>query len=119
MKKILIVDDEAGIVEELRDFLVDEGFDVRTADTGKEGFDVLARFGPDLLVLDIKLPDMSGLDILRVCKQNSPSPKVIVTTGYVDQNTIDAAEKLGRDAFLQKPFNLEILSQEIERLLAE
>jgi DNA-binding NtrC family response regulator len=54
---------------------------------------------------------------LKFAKETFPNTKVIVNTGYVDQNIIDEAERLGRDAFLQKPFNLERLQQEIERLL--
>lgn len=117
MKKLLIIDDEAGIVEEVKAFFEEEGFEVHTADTGKEGIDTLARVQPDLLILDMKLPDMSGLNILRYSKENFPKVKVLVNTGYVDQAVIDEAEKLGRDSFLQKPFNLERLMQEVDALL--
>lgn len=117
LKKILIVDDESGIVEEVKTYFEEEGYLVFTADTGKEGLDGLALHKPDILLLDMKLPDMSGIQILKVCKETLPTTKVIVNTGYVDQNIIDEAERLGRDAFLQKPFNLERLQQEIEKLL--
>ena len=117
MKKLLIVDDEAGIVEEVKLFFEEEGFKVYTADTGKEGMDWLLKVKPDVLLLDMKLPDMSGIDVLQFSKEKSPGTKVIVNTGYVDQHVIDEAEKLGRDAFLQKPFNLERLKEEIDRLL--
>ena len=115
--KILIVDDEMGIVEELKDYLLEEGFDVYTADTGKEGIDWVTKAKPDLMLLDMKLPDMSGLEVLKTSKMVSPATKVIVATGYVDQKIIDQAETLGRDSFLQKPFNLEYLRVEIDRLL--
>ena len=117
MKKILIVDDEPGIVEEVKSFFEEEGYEVFAADTGKEGMEALERYRPDLVLVDMKLPDMSGLNILRFSKTTYPEIKVIVNTGYVDQVTIDEAEKLGRDAFLQKPFNLEFLQSEIARLL--
>jgi CheY-like chemotaxis protein len=117
MKKLLIVDDESGIVEEVKTYFEEEGYIVYTADTGKEGLDALTLHQPDLVLLDMKLPDMSGIQVLKFCKENLPKTKVIVNTGYVDQNIIDEAERLGRDAFLQKPFNLERLQQEIERLL--
>ncbi len=118
MKKFLIVDDEEGIIEEVREFFLEEGFDVYTAETGKNGLELIERVKPDLLMLDIKLPDMLGLDVLKTCKEISPSTKVIVNTGYVDQGLIDEAERLGRDAFLQKPFNLEFLRKEVQRLLS-
>ncbi len=117
MKKLLIVDDEAGIVEEVKSFFEEEGYEVYTADTGKEGIEILERVQPDLILVDMKLPDMSGLNVLRICKTSYPAIKVIVDTGYVDQVMIDEAEKLGRDSFLQKPFDLELLRNEIDRLL--
>src|SRR3989338_8718436 len=106
--KILVVDDESGILEEVRSFFEDEGFVVFTADNGEEGIQLLKREKPDVMVLDIKLPDMSGLLVLKVCKESSPLTKVIVNTGYVDQNLIDRAEELGRDVFIQKPFDLAV-----------
>ncbi len=117
MKKLLIVDDETGIVEEVKSFFEEEGYEVHSADTGKAGIEILAKVMPDILLLDMKLPDMSGLNVLKACKATSPKTKVIVNTGYVDQNVIDEAERLGRDVFLQKPFNLERLKEEIDRLL--
>src|SRR4051812_33764646 len=108
-KKILIVDDESGIVDEVKSFFEEEGFEVYTADTGKEGIDMLVRVQPDVVMIDMKLPDMSGLNVLKASKATCPNTKVIVNTGYVDQHVIDEAERLGRDAFLQKPFNLERL----------
>lgn len=116
MKKLLIVDDEVGIVEEVSSFFVEEGFDVKTADSGSDGIRMIDSFKPDLLILDIKLPDISGLEVLKHSKTASPGTKVIVVTGYVDQAIIDRAEELGRDAFLQKPFNLMLLYDEVERL---
>lgn len=115
--KLLVVDDENGILEEVRSYFEEEGFQVFVADTGEEGIQILKREKPDLLLLDMKLPDMSGLLVLKVAKESSPLTKVIVNTGYVDQALIDQAEELGRDIFLQKPFDLVCLEKEIERLL--
>jgi len=118
MKKILIVDDEAGIVQEIKEFLVEEGYEVHTADTGKEGIRLVETVKPDVLMIDAKLPDVSGVEVLRVCKEVSPKTKTIMVTGYVDQNLMDEAESVGRDAFLQKPFDLLKVTEEIERLLS-
>ena len=118
MKKLLIVDDEYGIVEEIRDFFLEEGFEVHTADTGKEGIESVTKVSPDVMLLDMKLPDMSGIEVLKICKKVSPKTKVIVNTGYVDQAVIDEAERLGRDVFLQKPFNLLHLKEQIDHLIA-
>ena len=116
-KTFLIIDDEDGIVDEVRDFFCEEGFEVYTAATGKEGLDLIVKVKPNVLLLDMKLPDIAGIQVLKTCKELSPWTKVIVNTGYVDQAVIDEAEKLGRDCFLQKPFNLEVLKAEVDRLL--
>jgi two-component system, response regulator, stage 0 sporulation protein F len=115
--KLLVVDDESGILEEVKEFFEEEGFNVFTADSGEGGIELLKREKPDVLLLDIKLPDMSGLLVLKICKESSPLTKVIVNTGYVDQVIIDQAEELGRDVFLQKPFDLEYLRKEVNRLI--
>ena len=115
--KLLVVDDENGILDEVKSFFEEEGFIVFTADTGEEGIQLLKREKPDILLVDMKLPDMSGLLVLKVAKEASPLTKVIVNTGYVDQVLIDQAEELGRDVFLQKPFDLLCLKKEVERLL--
>ncbi len=117
MPKIVIVDDEAGITEEVADFLREEGYEVHVADTGKDVIEAVKNVKPDVLVLDIKLPDISGIEVLRACKEFSPKSRIIVNTGYVDQNIIDEAEQIGRDTFLQKPFNLVRLKEEIDKLL--
>ncbi len=118
MALLLIVDDEPGIVEEIKCFFEEEGHRVHSADSGAEGIELIRRLKPDVLLLDMKLPDISGLKVLETVKKISPRTKTIVVTGYVDQGLFDEAEKLGRDAFLQKPFDLEVLKGEVDRLLA-
>jgi len=118
MKKILIVDDEAGIVQEIKEFLEEEGYEVYTADTAKAGIKLIEEVRPDVVLIDVKLPDASGNEVLRACKEKSPKTKTIMVTGYVDQNMMDEAERIGRDSFLQKPFDLVKITEEIERLLS-
>lgn len=115
--KLLVIDDENGILEEIKTYFEEEGFQVFIADNGEEGIQLLKRERPDVALVDMKLPDMSGLLVLKIAKESSPLTKVIVNTGYVDQAIIDQAEELGRDVFLQKPFDLVCLKQEVERLL--
>ncbi len=118
MKKILIVDDEVGIVQEIKEFLAEEGYEAHAADTAKTGIHLIEELKPDVVLIDVKLPDASGIEVLKACKEKSPKSKVIMITGYVDQNVMDEAESLGRDAFLQKPFDLIKIVEEIQRLLA-
>lgn len=117
-KKILIVDDESGIVQEIKEFLEEEGYEVHTADTAKAGIAKVEELKPDVAMIDVKLSDASGNEVLRACKEKSPKTKTIMATGYVDQHVMDEAEAIGRDTFLQKPFNLVRIIEEIERLLS-
>lgn len=119
MATLVIVDDETGIVEEVKSFFEEEGHRVYTADSGEQGIELIRKRKPDLVFIDVKLPDISGLQVLEETRKISPRSKTIVVTGYVDQKLIDQAEKLGRDAFLQKPFDLETLKREVDRLLSE
>ena len=116
-KKILIVDDEAGIVQEIKEFLEEEGYEAHTADTAKVGIRLIEELKPDVILIDVKLPDASGTEVLRTCKEKSPKTKTIMITGYVDQNVMDEAESIGRDTFLQKPFDLVKITEEIKKLL--
>lgn len=116
-KKILIIDDEVGIVEELKDYLSEEGFNVQTAVDGKAGMELLESFGPDLVITDLKLPDISGIEILKKARTDYPHMRVVVSTGYVDQSLIDEAENFGRDSFIQKPFDLEAIRKEVDKLV--
>ena len=92
-KKILIVDDEAGIVQEIKEFLEEEGYEAYTADTAKAGIKLVEEIKPDVILIDVKLPDASGTEVLRACKEKSPKTKTIMVTGYVDQNVMDEAER--------------------------
>lgn len=115
---ILVVDDEAEIVDQIRDFFEEEGFIVFTAETGAEGIEIVKTKQPQLMILDMKLPDIPGLSVLKVAKETNPKIKVITVTGFVDQTMFDQAEELGRDVFLQKPFDLERLKAEVDKLAA-
>jgi CheY-like chemotaxis protein len=117
MKKVLVVDDEDGIIEELKSFFTEEGYNVHCARTGEEALKILRNEGPHMAMIDLKLPDMSGLLVLKVAKEMNPAIKVIVNTGYVDQNLIDQADELGCDVFLYKPFDLIRLKDELDRLV--
>lgn len=117
MLKLLVIDDEDGIVREVKDYFEEEGYEVMTADTGEDGKRLIRSESPNLVILDLKLPDISGIEVLKMLRGSYPQCKVIVNTGYVDQSLMDQATELGPNTFLSKPFNLIKLKEEVDRVL--
>lgn len=105
--KILVIDDEAGIRSSLKGILEDEGFAVSTTDTGEAGLDILKNENIDLVLLDIWLPQMSGLDVLADLKKEEEGTQVVMISGHGSIATAVKATKLGAFDFLEKPLSLE------------
>jgi two-component system nitrogen regulation response regulator NtrX len=106
-EKILIVDDEASIRSSLKGILEDEGFVVTAVASGEEGLETLKGQNVDLVLLDIWLPKMSGLDALKKIKAAEESPQVVMISGHGTIETAVMATKLGAHDFLEKPLSLE------------
>ena len=107
MSTVLIIDDEQGIREVLRDILQDEGYHVRTAEDGIEGLDIIKREPVDLVILDIWLPNMGGIDVLKEIKSGSRDAEVIVISGHANIDMAVKAVKLGAFDFVEKPLSLD------------
>jgi len=106
-EKILVIDDEASIRSSLRGILEDEGFQVQSAESGEEGLRLVDKQNFDLLLLDIWLPEMGGLDVLAKVKSMEGSPQVVIITGHGTVETAVKAVKMGAFDFLEKPLTLE------------
>ena len=106
-KKVLIVDDEESIREVLRDLFSELGYNVSLAEDGKKGLDAALSTDIDLAVLDVSLPGMNGLEVLRVLKEAKPDLPIIMVTGYASMSTALEAMKLGAYDYITKPFDLE------------
>jgi two-component system, OmpR family, KDP operon response regulator KdpE len=115
-KDILIVDDEVQIRRLLRLTLEAAGFSVREAGTGRGGLDEVVRRAPDALVLDMGLPDLSGLDVLRQLREWSRLP-VLVLTVLAAENDKVAALDAGADDYLTKPFGSAELTARLRAIL--
>ncbi|OFY09106.1 MAG: hypothetical protein A2X11_02410 [Bacteroidetes bacterium GWE2_42_24] len=112
---ILIVDDEQSYRNELTEFFSDNQFHVHTAALPSEALRVLTTNDIDIVVLDIRLPEMSGLDLLRLIKSDYPDIEIIMISGHGDMDSVIQAMRNGATDFFSKPFKmLEILSA-IER----
>ena len=104
MKTILIVDDEPRIAEIARDYLENAGFRVATAGNGADALARIRASRPDLVVLDLALPGMDGLDVARAVRRNSNVP-IIMLTARVDETDRVAGLELGADDYVTKPFS--------------
>jgi DNA-binding NtrC family response regulator len=102
---ILIVDDEQGILDTLRILLKNEGFDVTTAQGGKAGLEQLKAAAPDLVLTDIKMPGVSGTEILAAAREQDPETPVILMTAQASLQTAIQAVNQGAFYYIQKPFS--------------
>jgi two-component system nitrogen regulation response regulator NtrX len=105
--KILIIDDEKGIRSSLKGILEDEGYRITTADTGEDCLRLLERQNFDLILLDIWLPEMDGIEVLKKIKTMDENPQVVMISGHGTVETAVKATKLGAYDFLEKPLSLE------------
>lgn len=117
MASILIIDDESNLVRSLTFALEDEGHTVHGAGTATDGLSAAARVQPDLILLDLKLPDMSGLDVLEALKAQAAAAQVIMISAHGDTRSAVKAVKLGAADYITKPFDLDDLSMTIRATL--
>jgi two-component system response regulator PilR (NtrC family) len=118
LKRILIVDDEQSMREMLAILLKKEGLDVRSAGSRAEAARTLSHGPVDLVLTDVKLPDGDGLEILRHVKAASPETGVVVMTAYGTTEMAVAARKLGAEAYILKPFDVDELRIVVRDALA-
>ena len=116
---ILVVDDDAAMREWVKEDLEHEGYVVETAAGGRAGVERVKAGGIDVVVTDVKMPDLDGLDLLREVREVEPSPFVIVVTGFGSIDTAIRAVKLGAYDYITKPFKIDQLLIGIDKALAE
>jgi len=113
---VLVVEDETSIASFVALYLKNAGYGIRTVGTGQEALDVLARERPDLIVLDLMLPDLDGLEICKRVRQSSDVPILMLTARDEDVDKIIGLE-VGADDYLTKPFNPRELVARIRSIL--
>lgn len=118
MSSLLLIDDDEGISLVLREFFEGKGFDFLNAKTGEEGIKVAIEELPDIILLDLNLPDLKGMSILKEVKSLYPDIGFIVLTGYGGLDEAIEAIKLGAEHYFQKPVDLDELSIIVDRCLS-
>ncbi len=116
--RILIVDDEKNIVSSLTGILVDEGYDVVETGDGVEALEIIQTDPPDLVILDIWLPGMDGIEVLKTVKTYNPEIEVLIMSGHGTIDTAVKATKLGAQDFIEKPFSMDRITQSITEVLS-
>lgn len=121
MKTILIVDDEAPILKLLESILSSHNYDIYSTTDGQKALDMLEQIVVDLVITDVIMPDMDGIEFIGKMKKQRPEVKIIAMSGggsYDTETYLEIAIKLGADAVLEKPFSLEAVSEAINKVSA-
>ena len=118
-ERILIVDDEKNIVSSLTGILSDEGYEVSMTGDGLEALEIIQKDPPDLVLLDIWLPGMDGIEVLKTIKTYNPRVEVLIMSGHGTIDTAVKATKLGAQDFIEKPFSLDRITESIQNVLQE
>ncbi len=112
---ILLVDDEAGIRKVLAIALEDSGYEVHTAENGREALEIFKKLAPPIVLTDIKMPDMDGIELLRHLKELNPETEVIMFTGHGDMDLAIKSLKYDATDFVTKPIHDEVLAIALKR----
>jgi len=117
MERILIIEDDKKLIRGLEDFFQTQGYEVETAGTGKKGMELVRQRAPDLIILDIMLPDISGLDVCRQLKGEIPSLRILVLSAKGEEVDKVIGLEIGADDYLTKPFGVRELLARTRALL--
>lgn len=114
MKKILIVEDDDAILFGLENILRDEGYEIHSVKSGQEGYRLAKEFDPDLMILDLMLPGMSGLEICKRMRDEGMKTTVLMVTAKAEENDKVFGLELGADDYITKPFSVRELLARIK-----
>ena len=116
---ILVADDEDDLRTLLGDLLAGAGYDVSSAADGEEAIALIRSDKPDLVMLDIRMPRMNGIEVLKFVNQHYPSLRVVMLTGFADLNYAMEAREFGARDFISKPYKIDDILETVSRILTE
>ena len=116
-KKALVIDDEQIVLDSVSQILTDEGYEVDVSLSGREGLDWAIERTYDIVLTDIRMPDIGGMRVLRDIKRIKPSLPVVIITGYATVKSATQAMKLGAADYIEKPFEPEELIESVARAI--
>lgn len=119
MIKLLTVDDELDVCDFIKDFFSLRGYMVYTAFNGKDALAVVKKESPKIVFLDIIMPDINGLEVLKQIKEIDSNIKVIMVSVADDKETREKARQLGADEFIRKPFSKRYLEEVVIQKIIE
>ncbi len=114
--KLLVIDDEHGLLEVVEAYLKKEKYDVLTSDNGREGYELFLKEKPDMVILDLMLPDLSGEKICALIREESDVPILMLTAKTMEDDRINGLS-LGADDYLTKPFSPKELVLRVQAIL--
>lgn len=116
--KLLVVDDQMGVRRLLYEAFNDDDFEVRMAGSGLEAVEMVREYDPDLILLDMKMPGMNGLEALYHIKKFNSKAAVVMMTAYGELEIVSEAMKLGVNEYITKPFDINELKDLVKRIIS-
>ncbi len=114
MKRILIIDDERVVCSFFEEILSEEGYEVISTLDARAGLGLVKKRKPDLVIIDLNMPGINGIEALRLIKETSDIP-VIIATGYGTMETVREAMRLGAYDYITKPFDLDVVMTAVSK----
>ena len=113
---VIIVDDDTALLDVLRSELLGEGYPCETAEDGTSALELISRTAFDIMIADIDLPGMNGLELAKKAKRLKPAMAVIVVTGFIEEFSYDEAIEAGASDFIKKPFTVRELLAKMNQI---
>ena len=118
-EKVLLVDDEMDFLEAMSERMTGRGMEVTTASSAKEALEIIEKSIFDAIILDFQMPGMDGMEALKAIKARRPESQIILLTGYATLEKGVEAMKIGATDFIEKPADIEALSEKIKKAKAQ